>query len=259
MDANKFNKLPTLVAALAVVTGLATLPAHAADSGSTAAEARVSSVSQTARGGRDGVRSAPARLTYAPLVTGGQRSSGLASSSKTNAATAKQRSNDFWFYDADVVLFNDDDRDGYYHGIDLLFDVDTVFDEVDVYAVVFLSREGGPWNEYAVSNTFVINGATSDDEYVIVTELESGYPTGSYDLLIELYDAIDGTFLTSYGPEDSSELAYLPLEDYQKDAPYIDEVIVVGHGGGNAFGLLLLGLLVPLMRRLASGAGARSA
>ena len=50
---------------------------------------------------------------------------------------------DFWFYTADVVLFNDNDLDGHFWGIDLLFDVDTYYDVADVYAVVYLSYEGG--------------------------------------------------------------------------------------------------------------------
>ena len=57
---------------------------------------------------------------------------GRRSSKSNNAVTQKSRSvasaspnTDFWFYIADVELFADDDRDGYYSGIDLLFDVDT--------------------------------------------------------------------------------------------------------------------------------------
>ena len=67
-----------------------------------------------------------------------------------SAPSEKQKAgNDFWFYAADVVLFNDDDFDGYYWGIDLLFDADTYYDVADVYAVVYLSYQGGPWNEFA--------------------------------------------------------------------------------------------------------------
>lgn len=163
------------------------------------------------------------------------------------AEAARLRSNDFWIYYADVQLFNDDDHDGYYHGVDLLFDADTVFEVADVYAVLYLSYEGGPWNEYAVTGDFSIYGATSDDEYVVVTELEAGYPTGSYDLLIELYDAWDGTFLAEYGPADSSGLSYLPLEDYRRDDPgHRHTVTVVEHGGGAA-GAWVIPLLATLL------------
>lgn len=216
---------------------------------STDLDPRVSVVKQIARGGRDGNKSAAVRHEFAALSTSGQRA---AAYSKSAASSSKPGNIDFWFYDADVILFGDDDQDGYFYGIDLLFDADTVYADVAVYAVVLLSFEGGPWNEYAVTDDFFIDGAVSDDEYVVVTELESGYPAGSYDMLIELYDAVDGSFLADLGPEGSSELSYLPLEDFQRDEPYVDNIVVVGHGGGNGFGLLML-LGVPLLRLLQGG------
>jgi len=156
--------------------------------------------------------------------------------SGTRSSPSGQQSagNDFWFYTADVVLFNDGDFDEHYWGIDLLFDADTYFDVADVYAVVYLSYEGGPWNELAVTDSFPIFGASGDDEYVLVSELMSGYATGYYDLLIELFDSYDGTFLASFGPEDTSELSLLPLEDANRDDPFVDNIVVVGHGGGGA-------------------------
>ena len=142
---------------------------------------------------------------------------------------------DFWFYTADVELFGDEDRDGYFHGIDLLFDADTVYVSADVYAVVYLSEEGGPWFEYAETETFSIYGASGDDEYVIVSELLAGYPRGSYDVLIELFDTWDNSFVADFGPENTSELAFLPLEDAERDTPArAPDVVVVSRGGGGA-------------------------
>lgn len=154
---------------------------------------------------------------------------------------------DFWFYTADVILFNDDDLDGHYWGVDLLFDVDTYYDVAYVYAVLYLSYEGGPWNEYAATDSFPIHGASGEDEYVLVSELISGYPTGYYDLLIELFDSYDGGFLASFGPEDTSELGFLPLEDADRDDPYIDHVVVVGHGGGGAAGWWMISAMLLLL------------
>jgi len=140
---------------------------------------------------------------------------------------------DFWFYSADVVLFADNDRDGFFSGIDLLFDADTYYARAEVYAVVYLSLEGGVWTEYAATEDFVINGTSGNDEYVIVTDLVSGYPAGSYDILIELFDAHDHSFVADMGPEHTSELAFLPLEDAGRDAPAASPPpVVVSHGGG---------------------------
>ena len=160
-------------------------------------------------------------------------------------------SGDFWFYSADVLLFNDHDVDGHFHGVDLLFDADTYYQAAEVYAVVYLSLEGGPWNEYSATDNFTLYGSSADDEFQIVTELLSGYPTGSYDLLIELFDGYNDDFLASYGPVDTSELAFLPLEDANRDVPYIPPptTVVVHEHGGSLGWLSLLSLLALLFVR----------
>ena len=168
---------------------------------------------------------------------------------KMGAVESQSADPNFWFYDADVVLFSDFDRDGYYFGIDLLFDADTSYAVADVYAVIYMSYEYGPWNEYAETDDFTLFGTASSDDYVVETELVSGYPTGDYDILIELFDAYDGTYLTSFGPEDTSELSLLPLEDSTRDAVHGGQTqVVVNSGGGGSTGwLFLLGLFAVRM------------
>lgn len=160
---------------------------------------------------------------------------------------------DFWFYSVDVELFRDTDRDGYFTGIDLLFDADTLYASAEVYAVVYLSLDGGDWVEYAATEDFTIFGTSSGDSYNIVTDLIDGYPTGSYDILIELFDAWNGEFVAYAGPDDASALAFLPLEDRDNDAPIDDgTTVVVNRGGGGAAGLLSLMVLAGVglvMRR----------
>jgi hypothetical protein len=171
--------------------------------------------------------------------------------SKTASRDAMSPNTDFWFYLADVELYGDSDRDGFYSGIDLLFDVDTYYSVADIYAVAYLSYEGGPWEEYAVTEDFTIFGSSGTDDYVIVTDLVSGYPTGDYDILIEVFDADTSEFLAFFGPEDSSELAFLPLEDMDRDTPVTETRITVNSGGGGAsdvFLLLLLGASAAVFR-----------
>ncbi|MCH9694729.1 MAG: choice-of-anchor H family protein [Gammaproteobacteria bacterium] len=183
---------------------------------------------------------------FAALKTTGSRSTTTRSSAQqkltSNAPAAPNV--DFWVYDASVELFSDFDRDGYYSGIDLSFDVDTIYTAADVYAVIYLSLDFGPWNEYAVTEDFTIFGTSGNDEYYVESELVSGYVTGDYDILIELYDAFDGAFVASYGPDDNSSLSFLPLEDAARDAPDTTTQIVVNSGGGGSFGLLTLLALV---------------
>jgi len=218
-----------------------------------------------AKGGRDNpVVSSESTDEYESLTTSGSRSKsntrgGFAKldSGTLGSGTAISQSGslDFWIYDADVQLFNDDDRDGFFHGIDLLFDADTIYSAAEVYAVVYLSLDFGPWNEYGITEDFWIFGASGTDEYVLVTELMSGYPTGDYDLLIELFDAVENSFLTSFGPDETSALSFLPLEDFNRDAPIDDIPIAVSHGGGGAadawtIGILLLLLVVRTARKM---------
>ena len=188
---------------------------------------------------------------YDALQTEGARSDrGVEPKAKDTGPAISQTGNfNFWFYAADVVLFNDFDRDGYFHGIDLMFDADTNYAMAEVYAVIYLSYEYGPWNEYAVTDDFTLLGSSGTDEYVVETELVSGYPTGNYDILIELFDAYDGSFLASYGPDDTSELALLPLEDSMRDSASTGtpQVVVNSGGGGSLSWLLLLALLAVRM------------
>jgi len=212
---------------------------------------RLSITTQNTMQQRDnGVAGIVSEDEFDAFVLGGQRST--AKGSSIQAKTVMQAANsDFWFYSVDVVLFNDHDRDGYFSGIDLLFDVDTYFAIADVYAVVYLSLEGGEWNEYAATENFTLLGSSSDDDYVVVTELLAGYPSGSYDLLIELFDAYDDTFVAWIGPEDTSELAFLPLEDADRDVVVVPEIIVVNRGGGGSISwLLVLSLGLAALVRL---------
>ena len=252
---------PANFAALLVAGLLALTVSGASQATADATDDLRSSVSRhTATGGRENpVVSSESTDEYDALATSGSRSKShtRSGSAKLGAGsnTAQSASLDFWIYDADVQLFNDDDRDGYFHGIDLLFDADTIYSAAEVYAVVYLSLDFGPWNEYGVTEDFWIFGASGTDEYVLVTELMSGYPTGDYDLLIELFDAVDHSFLTGFGSDETSALSFLPLEDFNRDAPIDDIPVAVSHGGGGAvdawtISILLLLLVVRAARKI---------
>lgn len=235
---NNVLALPLALVLLAVTSHAA----MAADEG-----ARISTTTEglASRAGTTSERKS-SRDEYGALELSGSRNKTARTSGqqKTSASEAPAPNTDFWFYTADVELFTDRDRDGYYAGIDLLFDADTYFEVAEVYAVIYLSYEYGPWNEYAETDNFTIFGASADDEYIVETDLVAGYPTGNYDILIELYDAYDNSFVADIGPEDTSELSILPLEDSNRDAPVTvtTQVIVSDGGGGSLSWFLLLGL-----------------
>ena len=215
--------------------------------GALAEDTRIS-VSSQGPASEQGATAPGTQDEYAALSTGGDREKSARSAEQQKGGVSAAPNVDFWFYDARVDLYADVDNDGFFSGIDLTFDADTIYAVADVYAVVYLSYEYGPWNEYAVTEDFTILGSSGTDEYFIETDLVAGYPTGDYDILIELFDTFDNAFVASIGPEDTSQLSLLPLEDMDRDAVETTQ-IVVNSGGGGAFGLLLLlglGLAVRL-------------
>ena len=165
---------------------------------------------------------------------------------------------DFVLYDASTELISDFDYDGFYHRFSIDIDVDTVFDTAYIYAELYLSYEGGPWNHYATSDNYHIHGDSELDSFIIETELADGYPPGYYDVRIEVYDADYNEWLLSYGPYDDASLSALPLEDSYHDEydtvvtyPVETEIIVVaGHGGSMSGWLFLLPVLIAVSRRL---------
>ena len=162
---------------------------------------------------------------------------------------------DVLIYDVSTDLVSDFDYDGYFHRYSVAIDADTVFDSAYIYAELFLSYEGGPWNYYASSENYLIYGDSEMDTFIIETELADGYPTGYYDLRIEIYDAETGAWLTSYGPYDDASLSTLPLEDSYDDSPreiawypVETEIIVASHGGSLSWMLMSLPILILVTR-----------
>jgi len=247
LENEQFSWPQAFIWALAVIAILAS-SVLMADESIVEEEKRSSVSSFYAQEGRSQI--APDKVSAddrAAFAKSGTRDKAALRSSKAGAtaSTPSSVNIDFWFYSADVDLFTDNDRDGYFAGVDLLFDADTVFSRAEVYAVVYLSLEGGPWTEYAETDNFIINGTSGTDEYVIVTDLVSGYPSGSYDILIELFDTFDNSFVADIGPENTSELAFLPLEDVNRDAPGVSpQPVVINHGsGGGAADVWTLAIL----------------
>jgi len=241
---NYLNRRTLFVFGLPLVLVFLAAASQAASAAKVGSRVTITSQGLVSQGGATATTE-PSRDEYGALTVSGDRNKSTRASGqqKTSDSSAPLPNTDFWIYTADVELFADRDNDGYYAGIDLLFDADTYYDVADVYAVIYLSYEYGEWNEYAETETFAIFGASSADDYVVETDLIEGYPTGNYDILIELYDAYDNAFVASFGPEDSSELSILPLEDAVRDAPAGTTQIVVNSGGGGSLSwFLLLGL-----------------
>jgi len=190
------------------------------------------------------LRRQPTEITVKPRVSGSGK--GLQS---------LKAFGDSWIYDATTDLFADRDSDGYYSYLRVQLDADTIYDETYVYAEIYVSADGTAWEHLYSTNDFAIWGSDPDDDYEVETELVSGYSTGLYDVLIELYDADTGELLDEYGPNESPLFSVVPLEDSTRDGLVAPLPPVYDDGGGGAFSwLALAGLLSALTLRRRRGA-----
>lgn len=155
---------------------------------------------------------------------------------------ARANDTDFWIFDAYIEFNSDPDFDGYYSYFTVEFDVDTVYSNAEVYARLFLSR-GDVFEEFHTSSIFQINGDSSLDSIVIESELVSGFPSGDYELLIEVYDAYDDSLVVIYDGYDDVDLTLLTLESRTYES---SQTVVVVRESGGSFGYLML-LVVPLL------------
>jgi hypothetical protein len=134
--------------------------------------------------------------------------------------TMSARSSDFYIREATSTLRSDRDGDGYHAEFRVRFDADVIVGDAYVYARLYLRRAGeSEWYLYHETDDFYIDGESSSDEYYVTTTLDGGYPTGEYDVLIDLYESGYSGIVATIGPLDSPALSYLPLEEIGLDVP----------------------------------------
>ena len=135
-------------------------------------------------------------------------------------------SNAGWFeiYDAQSWLNVDYDGDGYYSDFTIEFDADSAGGFADVYAKLYLSAAGGAWVLYHTTDVFTIYAGDDGDDYSVQTRLRFDFPTGNYDVLIDLYEAGYPGIVATIGPEDA-DLYALPLEDREHELGNDDTLI----------------------------------
>lgn len=163
---------------------------------------------------------------------------------------------DFYIYDAYSRLFVDNDFDGFYQTFSVTFDADVsgayINETANVFAELYLSRNGGPWEHYYTTDIFTIFGDATDDDYEVLTTLESGYTTDHYDVLIDLYEVGYGDIVATVSSSDFDSLYALPLESSYWDDEYIE--IETEHGGSmSLWGILVIFALGLSRRNLTRG------
>lgn len=136
------------------------------------------------------------------------------------STTLSARASDFWFFDAGSTLRSDRDGDGFHQEFRVRFDADVISGGAVVFARLYLRRVGDlDWLLYHETDDFDIFGEDGDDDYFVTTTLDDGWPTGDYDVLIDLYESGFPGIVATIGPVDSGALALLPLEETGLDLP----------------------------------------
>lgn len=157
----------------------------------------------------------------------------------------------FSIYTGYSQLITDIDEDGYYQTFGVTFDADILSpipnEQAFVYADLYLSQNGGPWVLYFSSDDFLITGENTDDEFEVITQLDSGYVPDHYDVLIDLYEVGYSDVVATYSSNDSNALYALPLESSDYDPEYIEVVYHDEHSGSISW--WLLGALLALVYR----------
>lgn len=179
-----------------------------------------------------------------PTSSDGNRQSRLTASHDTSV--------NFEIFDAWIALSGDLDDDGFYHRIKVTFDADVDTELETVYAKLYLSHEGGDWYQYADSDLFEIHYDSVEDTYQVLTELIEGYPSGYYDVLIELHSLHHSGIVASRIIL-TDEYGYsITLEDLEHDEVYPEESYSEsysesGYGVSGSFSISVLCMLILLV------------
>ncbi|WP_425423494.1 choice-of-anchor H family protein [Shewanella fidelis] len=209
----------------------------------------------------DGNEALPAKLTREQIIQihidKALKTQQLAEKNNANLQFANGVYRDFYIYDAYSRLFVDNDYDGFYQTFSVTFDADVegyyANERAKVFAELYLSRNGGPWEHYYTTDVFTIFGNATDDDFEVLTTLDLGYRTDHYDVLIDLYEVGYGDIVATVSSNDFDSLYALPLESSDRDDIYIDEDY---HAGSLSLPLmtmllLLLGLKLRRTRKIA--------
>lgn len=165
-----------------------------------------------------------------------------AQSNNSQLAVSQSMRSHVWFYSVDLTLSEDHNDNGYFHRLNIRIDADSSEPYEQVYAEFSLLPSYGSERLFYTSSVFEVFGQSNDDWLAIDTILERQYPSDEYLLIVRLFDAVNGDLLAEISGYDEPSLDYLPLEDFQRDAPYEES-------GGSTGIPLLIGLCLVLWRR----------
>jgi hypothetical protein len=171
--------------------------------------------------------------------------------SRNKRASRNVNDGSFVIYEGYTQLIEDLDIDGYYQTFSVTFDADFIsyspYNSAIVYAELYLSENGGPWQHYYTTDSFVIQGESTNDNFEVYSTLSQGFNPNQYDVLIDLYEEGYPYIVASYSSDDSNALFALPLESSDYDITYYEEIHVYG-GSSSTAGILIITLMLAFRK-----------
>ncbi|WP_232300020.1 choice-of-anchor H family protein [Colwellia sp. MT41] len=181
----------------------------------------------------------------------------MAETPKVNNTSRSFSDGTFVIYEGYAQLIADLDLDGYYQTFSVTFDADLItynpYDKAVVYAELYLSENGGPWQHYYTTDSFVIQGESSEDAFEVYSTLSQGFNPNHYDVLIDLYEVGYANIIATYSSDDSNSLYALPLESSDYDIEYVEYYQEThSHGGSVSLTGMMILMMILAMRQLSA-------
>ena len=117
-----------------------------------------------------------------------------------------------WIVSVGSSVYSDFDNDGFFTHFNLPFDADVDYGDEWVFASILLRTGEADYELFHTSDIFEIHDSSSFDKYRLESELVRNYPTGYYDVRIELRQAYNDSLLDVVDASSNRTLFALPLE-----------------------------------------------
>jgi hypothetical protein len=125
-------------------------------------------------------------------------------------------------YDVWFNLIEDTDGDGYFHQFEVSFDVDTQYAQQEIYVVGKLI--GATSQQLFETEHYHIESDSGADSYQTTVLLSDGYPSGEYNMELNVYDAQTDTLLLHVNGQHDQDMWGLYLEDAKLEHSIIERI-----------------------------------
>lgn len=202
--------------------------------------------------------------TLAATITTGFAATAVSAANEFETSHTEWTDHDVRITEIGLLLFNDQDRDGYFTRFSMTIDAETRYHDERVYAAIDLIDSAFNTEVLHVTDDFSLYSNIASDDYQVDLDLVRNYSTDRYNLKVSLHSAIDNRLLDDVSAANKSNLRGVPLESEDLDrltyndgptepgSDFSNTDIRVNEYAGNASFLLIAGVFLTLFVRLLS-------